>query len=300
MNIIKVPENIKNERIDSVISLSVEGLSRNSLKNRIDVLTVNGKPAKISKKVSNGDVIMYSLDRLPEMTIEAENIPLDIVYEDSNVFVINKPAGMVVHPAAGNYSGTMAQGIMYRLLDTDSGFSEDDSRPGIVHRLDKDTSGIIIAAKNTETLEFLSEQFRSRTSSKTYIAVINGRLPAKKGTIESRIGRDRRNRKKMTWQTERGKSAVTEYRVLKEWATKSLVALSPKTGRTHQLRVHMLMMKTPITGDPVYARKTEGYSLMLHAYKLRIQIPGADGIIEFRAPVPERFKTAILNLSDRG
>ena len=297
-NRITVPEGIRAERIDSVLS-SVDGLSRNNLKNRMECLRVNGKDSKLSKKVSSGDEIVYSLKAEVDINITAENIPLDIIYEDDNVFVINKPAGMVVHPAAGNYTGTMAQGIMYLLNGGDSDFSEGDTRPGIVHRLDKDTSGIIIAAKNTSALEFLSEQFRNRQASKTYLAVINGRLPAVSGRIESRIGRDKNNRKKMTWKTEGGKSAVTDYKVLKEWACKSFVALSPKTGRTHQLRVHMLKMNTPIAGDPVYARKTEGYSLMLHAYKLRIKLPGDEMITEFRAPLPERFKTAILRLSGR-
>ena len=300
MNSFRVPENIKKERIDSVLSAALDDLSRSSLKNRIENLTVNGEACRLSRKVNSGDIIQYSIAKEAEVNISAENIPLDIIYEDDNVFVINKPQGMVVHPAAGNYSGTMAQGIMYRLLDEQTDFTDDDTRPGIVHRLDKDTSGIIIAAKNTAALDFLSAQFRARSTSKTYIAVINGHLPEKSGTIESLIGRDRNNRKKMTWKTNLGKSAVTEYRVLKKWDEKSLVVLKPKTGRTHQLRVHMLKMNTPILGDPVYARKTEGCQLMLHAYKLRIILPGGSDITEFRASLPKRFKTVIKNLSGRG
>ncbi|HAK47249.1 MAG TPA: RluA family pseudouridine synthase [Spirochaeta sp.] len=299
MNSIKVPGNIKGERVDAVLSIAVEGLSRSSLKSRIEQLFVNGQRAKLSRKVSSGDSIEYNLKKEISVNIEAEDIALDIIYEDENVFVINKPAGMVVHPAAGNYSGTMAQGIMHRLQETESDFLASDKRPGIVHRLDKDTSGIIIAAKNTAALEFLSGQFRERRASKTYLAIINGRLPGKRGSIESLIGRDRQNRKKMTWKTENGKSARTNYKVLRRWSEKSFVALSPKTGRTHQLRVHMLKMQTAITGDPIYARKTEGYSLMLHAYKLRITLPGEDKITEFRAPLPARFKSAIISLSGR-
>ena len=300
MNSFRVPDNIKKERIDSVLSAALDDLSRSSLKNRIENLMVNGEACRLSRKVNAGDYIQYSIAKEAEVNISAENIPLDIIYEDDNVFVINKPQGMVVHPAAGNYSGTMAQGIMYRLLDEQTDFTDDDTRPGIVHRLDKDTSGIIIAAKNTAALDFLSAQFRARSTSKTYIAVLNGHLPEKSGTIESLIGRDRNNRKKMTWKTNQGKSAVTEYRVLKKWDKKSLVVLRPKTGRTHQLRVHMLKMDTPILGDPVYARKTDGCQLMLHAYKLRIILPGWSDITEFRAPLPERFKTVIKNLSGKG
>lgn len=298
MNKLIVPDDISSDRVDAVLSLLVEGISRSSLKNRVDIIKINGQNCKLSRKAHAGDVIEYSLKKDISINIEAENIPLDIVYEDENVFVINKPAGMVVHPAAGNYSGTMAQAIMYKLQETESDFLNSDTRPGIVHRLDKDTSGIIIAAKNTAALDFLSAQFRDRKSSKTYLAVINGHLPAKNGVIKSLIGRDRHNRKKMTWDTERGKSAVTNYKVLKHWQNKSFVALSPKTGRTHQLRVHMLKMKVPITGDPIYAGKTEGYSLMLHAYKLRIVIPGEEKIREFRAPLPDRFKKSIISLSN--
>ncbi len=298
MKVINVPENIKNERIDTVIAES-EKVSRNSIKTRIEELSVNGKAAKLSRKVSDGDIIEFSLNNEAEINIEPENVQLDIIYEDDNVFVINKPSGMVVHPAAGNYSGTMAQGIMFRLLEAESDFTENDTRPGIVHRLDKDTSGIIIAAKNTKTLEFLSEQFRNRKASKTYLAVINGNLQEKKGRIETLVGRDPRNRKKMTWKTKNGKNAVTIYRVLKRWRDKSFVALDLKTGRTHQLRVHMLSMNAPIAGDPVYSRKTEEYRMLLHAYRLRIMLPGETEYREFRAPLPERFKKEIISLSNK-
>ena len=299
MNSFKVPIETRRERVDAVLASAIDGLSRSNIKNRIIELYVNGEKCKLSRKVGSGDIVEYSIKDEVDINISAEDVPLDIIYEDDNVFVINKPQGMVVHPAAGNYSGTMAQGILYRLLDGETDFSENDKRPGIVHRLDKDTSGIIIAAKNSYALDFLSEQFRKRAISKTYLAVINGKLPESKGRIESLIGRDPKNRKRMTWNTLHGKSASTDYRVLKQWDEKSLVALSPKTGRTHQLRVHMLKMKTPILGDPVYARKTEGCTLMLHAYKLRIILPGDDAVSEFRAPLPERFKSVIKTLSEK-
>lgn len=298
MNNITVPEKISNERVDAVIAAQLESISRSSLKNRIDLLRVNGFSCRLSKKVSTGDYIEYELNKDPEINIIAEDIELDIIYEDENVFVINKPVGMVVHPAAGNYSGTMAQAIMYKLQNSASDFNETDTRPGIVHRLDKDTSGIIIAAKNTKTLEYLSAQFRNRESSKTYLAIINGCLPQKNGCINTLISRDRNNRKKMTWKTEHGKSAVTVYRVLCSRDGRSFIAMYPKTGRTHQLRVHMLSMNTPILGDPVYSRKTGGYPLMLHAYKLRIKLPGDTANREFRAPLPDRFKSMLINHED--
>ena len=299
MNSTEVPEGRRAVRVDGFLAEYIGGISRSSLKNRISSLKVNGADAKLSRKVAGGDRIEWALENIPPVKIEAENVELDIIYEDENVFVINKPQGMVVHPAAGNYSGTMAQGLMYRLQNGESDFSEDDERPGIVHRLDKDTSGIIIAAKNTAALEALSLQFRERTASKTYLAVINGRLPKRKGRIETLIGRDPQNRKRMTWKTENGKPAVTEYRVLREWDDKSFVALYLKTGRTHQLRVHMLSMGAPIVGDPVYSRKPGGESLMLHAYRLAVELPGS-GRAEFRAPLPQRFRRLILSASGRG
>jgi 23S rRNA pseudouridine1911/1915/1917 synthase len=299
LNKIIVPEDSKPERVDVFLCGQLSGISRSNLKNRIESLLINCDSSKLSRKIHAGDIIEYKLTKKIETDIEPENIDLDILYEDGNVFVINKPEGMVVHPAAGNYTGTMAQGIMYRLQDIETDFSEDDSRPGIVHRLDKDTSGIIIAAKNSRTLTFLSQQFQKRTASKTYLAVINGHLPKKRGRIETLIGRDKNNRKKMTWKTESGKEAITEYRVLKKWKEKSFVALYLKTGRTHQLRVHMLSMGTPIAGDQVYSRKPGDGRLMLHAYRLRIEIPGIPGISDFRAPLPERFKETIKSYSEK-
>lgn len=300
LNRLTVPLDLKPVRADIFIADVTGSISRSNLKNRIKQLSINGEPGKLSRKVRGGDVVEYELIISAETNIEAENVDLDMIYEDENVFVINKPVGMVVHPAAGNYSGTMAQGIMYRLLDTESDFSEDDKRPGIVHRLDKDTSGIIIAAKNSRTLTMLSEQFQRRTVSKTYLAIINGHLPQKRGRIETLIGRDGNNRKKMTWKTGTGKQAITEYRVLKEWKDSSFVALDLKTGRTHQLRVHMLSMGAPIAGDPVYSRKTGGLDLMLHAYRLKMSIPGSPDAVEFRAPLPDRFKELIRSISDKG
>ena len=300
MNRIEVPAGLRPLRVDSFLAEYSDGLSRSNIKNRIKTLLVNGDAAKLSRKVAPGDTVEWELVKELSAEINPEKIELDIIYEDDNVFVINKPPGMVVHPAAGNYTGTMAQGLMYRLLDGDSDFAEDDTRPGIVHRLDKDTSGIITAAKNTRALNELSEQFRSRTAEKTYLALINGKLPKKRGRIETLIGRDPANRKRMTWKTERGRKAVTEYRVLKEWPGGSFVALDLKTGRTHQLRVHMLSMGAPIIGDPVYSRNAGTDGLMLHAYRLSIDMPGSGERRCFRAPLPERFKKTIRILSGRG
>lgn len=298
MNDFIVSEKYSKERIDIILSESLNNLTRSNLKNRLLSVSLNGKECKISSKAGVGDIIKYELLPETETVFRAEKIELDILYQDENVFVINKPVGMVVHPAAGNTSGTLAQGIKYLLNKERTDFSPTDTRPGIVHRLDKDTSGIIIVAKNTNALELLSSQFRNRTVSKTYLAIIKGKLPKKKGTIETLISRDKKNRKKMTWQTKTGKKAISEYRVLSEFKNESLVALNLKTGRTHQLRVHMLSMKTPIVGDTIYSRSKSNEGLMLHAYKLRIKLPGKDEISEFCAPIPERFKSYLCNLEE--
>ena len=294
MNRIKAGEKDDGLRLDIFLVSEIGNLSRSGLKNRLSSIVVNGEESKLSRKIRTGDIIDYKLESLPKQKITAENIQLDVIYEDRDVIVINKAQGMVVHPAAGNYTGTLAQGILYRLNTEKNIFAGDDTRPGIVHRLDKETSGIIIAARNPKSLEFLAGQFRMRSTSKKYLAIINGKLPDKNGVIKSRIGRDRYNRKRMTWKTSSGKDSETEYRVLREWKDISLVALMPKTGRTHQLRVHMLMMNTPICGDPVYSRSSSFSSLMLHAYRLRIILPGMTTHREFRAPLPQRFKDVIL------
>ena len=241
---------------------------------------------------------MFSLDAETEIKIKPEKIELDIIYEDNNVFVINKPCGMVVHPAAGNYTGTMAHGLLHLLENVESDFSNEDQRPGIVHRLDKDTSGLIIAAKNTKALDYLASQFKDRSTSKTYLAIIHGKLPVKKGTIKTLIGRDPNNRKKMSWKVKNGKEAVSVYRVLHEWNNYSLVVLELKTGRTHQLRVHMLSMGTPIAGDRIYSNTKMEFDLMLHAYRLSIKLPGESSFTGFRAPLPERFKEFMISLSN--
>ncbi len=298
MNKITVPDTFRPDRVDAFLSDSLE-ISRSNLKNRLSDVVINGITSKLSKKVAPGDVIEFTLSAESGINIVPEKIELDILYEDENVFVINKPCGMVVHPAAGNYTGTMAQGLMYKLLDGDADFEESDNRPGIVHRLDKDTSGIIIAAKNTAALEFLSNQFRHREAEKTYLALVSGRPASGRGKIEGLIGRDKIHRKKMTWKTDSGKSAVTEYKVLGRWKEGSLLALYPKTGRTHQLRVHMLSINTPIIADPVYSRYKGDEKLMLHAYKLRIVLPGGTKTSEFRAPLPDRFKRQIISLAER-
>ena len=276
-------------------------ISRSRLKGEC-TLCINGKEAKLSKNVSEGDVITLELAPLkgPE-DIEPQKMDLDIIYEDDNVIVINKEQGMVVHPAAGNFQGTLVNGLLDYVTGLDEEFDDDTVRPGIVHRLDKDTSGVIIIAKNPQTHEFLSRQFRDKVTRKTYIAIVRGRLPKKHDIIDTYIVRDRQNRKKFTVPSDpKGKQAITEYQVEKEFGSYTLCRLFPHTGRTHQLRVHMQHLNAPILGDPVYSRADSRFpdaTLMLHAASLEIFIPGVETKMMFCAPMPDRFEKVLEALS---
>jgi len=275
-------------------------LSRSQIKARGLTARINGKETKLSRIVKNGDTLEFLWKEAEPVNVIPENIPLDIVYEDDRAVVVNKPQGMVVHPGAGNRRGTLANALYYRRLERSGSFTTDAPheglRPGIVHRLDKDTSGVIIAAYDDEALAFLAGQFKSRKARKTYIAVVNGIPREKKGRIETFIARDTRDRKRFTV-AERGKIALTYYSVIKTWHTHSLLLLRPKTGRTHQLRVHLRHLGHPITGDPLYGGVLSPQeSLMLHARSLGIILPGEDKERLFKTPLPGRFADMLRRL----
>ena len=256
-------------------------------------LLIDGKEIKLSRKVKDGEIVAAEWEEPDEPDYAPEKMDLDIVYENDTVIVLNKPQGIVVHPGAGNYSGTLVQGLLYYNRELAGEFDGDVLRPGIVHRLDKDTSGLLITAKTTASLEALSEQFRNRTTEKYYLAMIKGRLPKRRGDIESYICRDDKNRKKFTTHKSKGKYALTRYEVLEAWDRYSLVRLKLETGRTHQIRVHLLSMGCPVLGDSVYARKDNllgDLPLMLHSWKLGIVLPGETEMRYFETPVPERFE----------
>ena len=260
---------------------------------------MGGKEIKLSKKLKDGDLLEISWETPEEPDYKAEKMDLDIVYENDEVLVLNKAQGIVVHPGAGNYSGTLVQGLLYYNQQLGNHFEDDPLRPGIVHRLDKDTSGLIITAKNPESLESLSEQFRNRTTEKYYLAIVKGRLPRRAGDIETFITRDEKNRKKFKVHDTKGKNAITRYKVLKAWERYSLVELKIETGRTHQIRVHMLSMSCPILGDSIYARKDNvigDVNLMLHSWKLGIVLPGEAEMRHFEVPRPPRFDEVIAHL----
>lgn len=283
-------------RIDKYISDVLQILTRSQLKNRLEEIYVNNKKVKPSRKVLNGDTIKVIYAPPEELSMDAQEMNLDIIYENNNVVVVNKPQGMVVHPGNGNHTDTLVQGLLYHCDQLKGNFEEtedvEDFRPGIVHRLDKDTSGVIITAKTPEAHGILAKQFFDKLVKKTYVAIVKGELYPFEGKIETLIGRDPFNRKKFSCDVEHGKDAVTFYRVLKTWNNYSLVHLYPKTGRTHQLRAHMLHVNCPILGDPIYSRKDKNFpdaTLMLHAYKLKLKLPGEVKHSVFKSLLPPRF-----------
>lgn len=292
-------------------------LSRSQIKARSGLIRVNGQPAKASRPLREGDTLELLWAAEAPLSFEAEELPLSILYEDERVIVVDKAQGMVTHPGAGNRRGTLANAVLW-IASRDRAGGELGSgvnrarpaRGGIVHRLDKDTSGVIAAAKDLEAQVFLAEQFKERKTRKEYLAIVKGAPLLPSGRISDRLGRDKRDRKRFASLPEGGKPAVTDYRVLVSWAqtearggTKaerfSLVSLRPKTGRTHQLRVHMAGLGCPILGDPIYGRKDGRFpeaTLMLHAHRLRILLPGEAEPRLFVAPVPERFRALVLSL----
>ena len=294
-------------RLD-IYASSFLDMSRSRLKHGVKSVVVDGKKAKLSIKVSGGEnvEIQYE-DPVPENILPQE-IPLDIIYEDDNTAVINKKQGMVTHPAAGNWSGTLVNALLFHwgrssVFDAEKA-TNDPRRPGIVHRLDKDTSGIIITAKNKESEDWLQKQFQQRNVRKEYIAIVKGIPPSSSGSIKTQIVRDPKNRKRFTTSSDPavGKFSWTDYRCIGSYGSYSLMRLRLKTGRTHQIRVHMKYIGCPILGDPIYSRKDSLFpdaTLMLHARMLGITLPGKNDMDVFKAPVPVRFKRVLKTLHEK-
>ncbi|HWR10227.1 MAG TPA: RluA family pseudouridine synthase [Rectinemataceae bacterium] len=294
------------ERADKYIADIAGILSRSQIKARSARIFVNGKEEKLSRRLSPGDRVEVSWTDEPSHSLEPEKLDVEVLYEDENVFVFNKAQGMVTHPANGNWRGTLANAALW--LDADRKGGSSAPRGGIVHRLDKDTSGVIIVARNSETHEFLAAQFKNRSTRKEYWAFVCGSPAGETGHIDNYLTRDKFNRKKFAGDESRGKRAITDYRVLARWSIEdrrsyALVALFPKTGRTHQLRVHMAGLGCPILGDPLYAKGDFFFpeaGLMLHARRLRIALPGTSEPKVFKAPLPERFRAMAAILEKRG
>jgi 23S rRNA pseudouridine1911/1915/1917 synthase len=279
-----------NLRLDRYVSENLRLLSRSQIKARGLSVKINGKPVKLSRVVKRGDIIEMRWDEEAPVFLIPEDIPLDIVYEDERCVVINKAQGMVVHPGAGNRQGTLANALYFRRLKKNDCPSA-GLRTGIVHRLDKDTSGLIIAAYDDGAHAFLARQFKERKVIKKYAAIIHGTPKETQGCIETFIARDLKDRKRFTV-SNAGKTAVTFYKVIKTLQNYSLVILRPKTGRTHQLRVHLKHIGHPILGDPVYGYPDKNHPnapLMLHSKSLAIVLPGETERRVFTSVLPERF-----------
>lgn len=291
------------DRLDKYICDHTPNMNRSKLKSGLVTILVNGKPQKISYKVRPSDRIDVQWEENVPDNIDPENIPLDIVYEDDNVCVVNKKQGMVTHPASGNWSGTLVNALLFHwnrqsIPELKTGSASEilsNRRPGIVHRLDKDTSGLIITAKNRDTEEFLGKQFRNHNKIyKEYICICMGRPQHSHGIIETQIIRDPKDRKrfKAVVGTDKGKFASSYYRCISCYGEYSLMRVRINTGRTHQIRVHMKYLNCPILGDQIYSRpdrKFPGATLMLHSRKMRIYIPGIRNKMEFVSPTPPRF-----------
>lgn len=296
------------KRLDTFLSEKIEGYSRTYMQKLIEEehCKVNGKSAKSNLKLRNGDRVEASIPAPVPLAVEPEKIELDIVYEDSHIVVINKPQGMVVHPAHGNYTGTVVNALLEHCgsLSDYNGLTGINGvmRPGIVHRIDKDTSGIIVIAKTNEAHLSLSEQLKEHSISRKYTALLEGKLKDDTGTVETLIGRNPKDRKKMAVVHTNGKRAVTHYRVLERFDGYTLIEAVLETGRTHQIRVHMSHLGHPVVGDTVYGYKKQRFQTegqQLHARVLGFIHPASGEYVEFEAPLPNYFEKILEILRHR-
>lgn len=303
---VSIPEELQNRRVDTALCALFPEITRSQIDQEHTTIMLDGKIVKKSRKVTAGQIAKITMV-IEQPDIVPEEVPLQIIYEDQKVVVINKEQGMVVHPGAGNFHGTLVQGLLYRYREL---IGTDPLRPGVVHRLDKETSGVIIAARDPITVGKLASQFKERTTTKVYIALLEGRMEKRRGVIKSRIFRDPKDRKRFSCAAvddprdgQKGKFAQTNYHVLKQFDQFALVRIHLLTGRTHQIRAHAQWIGNPVVGDPVYGRRKSPFgnqSLMLHALRLSIDIPEDSSFVRrtFFAPMPERFKRLIRSAID--
>lgn len=284
-------------RIDKVLSDLLKEHSRSQIQQWLkeEYITVNGEITRSNYKVKEKDDIIINVPEPAELNVLAEDIPIEIVYEDDDVLVVNKPQGMVVHPSAGHQHGTLVNALLYHIKDLSS--INGIIRPGIVHRIDKDTSGLLMVAKNDKAHVALAEQLKDKTSLRKYIALVHGEIAHDKGEINAPIGRSKNDRK-MQAVIEGGKPAVTHFEVMERFEGYTLVQLQLETGRTHQIRVHMKYIGYPVAGDPLYGpRKTlKGKGQFLHAEILGFKHPTTGQMMVFEAPLPDLFEKTLDQL----
>ncbi len=302
--ILSVPK--AGQRLDKFVAEALADLSRTAVQRLIDDgdITVNGQPSKPAYKLGQGDRIAVRIPPAAPTDVQPQAIPLDIVYEDADLLVINKAAGMVVHPAAGHNEGTLVNAVLAHCPDLAGVGGQ--VRPGIVHRLDKDTSGLIVVAKHDAAHHALQRQFKARTVSKVYLALVEGNITPPQGIIEAPIGRDKLQRKRMAV-TPDGRPATTEYKTIESFENYTLVEARPRTGRTHQIRVHFAWLQFPLAGDHVYGRRKQKQlpwpaplgrlaRHFLHAHTLSFQLPSDGRMVIFSAPLPPDLEAVLQGL----
>ena len=300
---IQITDEESGERIDALLSRKFPALSRSLIQKCMEAgtVTVNGRPVKKNARANAGDEIVFAFPETEALPVEPQDIPLDIVYEDEDIIIVNKPRGMVVHPAPGHPDGTLVNALLYRCGDSLSGIGG-VQRPGIVHRIDKDTSGLIAVAKNDFAHQGLSAQLSDHSLCREYVAVVNGNFREESGTVDRPIGRHPVDRKRMAVTEKNSKRAVTHWEILESYRDYSLVRCLLETGRTHQIRVHMASIGHPLLGDGLYGAKCPDKGLegqCLHARRLRLIHPRTGEKLQFEAPLPDYFQEILARLGPK-
>ena len=301
IQVYEVPETESNVRVDVFLASQMPDMSRSHIQKLVSagLVTVNGKNVKANYKAQQKDIVSVSIPAPEPLDVKPESIPLDILYEDQDIIVVNKPRGMVVHPAAGNYHGTLVNALLNHCGDL-SGING-VVRPGIVHRLDKDTSGVMVVAKTDRAHAHLAQQIKDRVAGRKYLALVHGNVKADEGIIDAPIGRHPSDRKKMAVVFQHSRAAITRFRVLERFSNYTLMECKLATGRTHQIRVHMAHIGHPVVGDPKYGPKNCSFNIggqALHSAELTFRHPISGQQLVFLAPVPADMQEILRNIAN--